>query len=819
MDPKAIVNQLVEGCLLLNSDDKASLQSLIDICLQLAAALKTSDKPELESKALALKDIAEKIFTLKGQAKKNLIISFAKSVEEMQLAVNLPVGVDESLISEFLSSCPGTLDRIQALLLSFEKTKNAALLIEIKGDLHNLKGECGVLGFTEASGVCHDAETYLDQKQAELIVDDVLAICDWLRQFFNWVHRGGKRDFEQGSELISRVLSEKKDKAPVVKPVELVDKDLLAEYATECLEHLANAEKWVMALETNPSNEDHLNGVFRSFHTVKGSSGMLNLQDILLLAHESESLLDLARKGKIKFEGVVVDVTLEAIDKLKSRMNDVHAALSKDCILHPDLTVDQVVMRVRNAAVGVNLGPVSHPKANPNPIGEILLDQQKITPDQLARALEKQIADNEKKIGEILVQSELVAPKDVVHALREQKGEAVPKAEMKVRESIKVDTERLDLLVDTIGELVIAQSMVSRDLHSMGLACERQIRHLRHLERISKDLQSISLSLRMVPLRATFEKMARLVRDLSKKTDKKIRFAMSGEDTELDKNVIEKIGDPLIHMIRNSCDHGIEKNSQRRSDGKPEEGTVTLSAYHKGGRVYIEIADDGKGLDTEVILAKAIEKKLIREDQKLEQKEIYNLIFLPGFSTAKEISDVSGRGVGMDVVKRNVEELRGEIEIESKKGQGTTFRISLPLTLAIIEGVVVRMGSETGIIPRLSILEFLKSKKEDVSKAFDQAETLNLRGSLIPVHRLGKIFSSQDQDEEVSGELMLVIVESNGRRAALVVDEIMEQQQTVIKPLGMMFQDTVGLSGATIMPDGTVGLILDVTGILGLAVK
>ncbi len=224
-------------------------------------------------------------------------------------------------------------------------------------------------------------------------------------------------------------------------------------------------------------------------------------------------------------------------------------------------------------------------------------------------------------------------------------------------------------------------------------------------------------------------------------------------------------------------------------------------------------------MDTEVILAKAIEKKLIREDQKLEQKEIYNLIFLPGFSTAKEISDVSGRGVGMDVVKRNVEELRGEIEIESKKGMGTTFRISLPLTLAIIDGVVVRMGRETGIIPRLSILEFLKSKREDVSKAFDQAETLNLRGSLIPVHRLGKIFSSQDQDKEVSGELMLVIVESNGKRAALVVDEIMEQQQTVIKPLGTMFQDTVGLSGATIMPDGTVGLILDVTGILGLAVK
>jgi two-component system chemotaxis sensor kinase CheA len=321
----------------------------------------------------------------------------------------------------------------------------------------------------------------------------------------------------------------------------------------------------------------------------------------------------------------------------------------------------------------------------------------------------------------------------------------------------------------------------------------------------------------MVPVKPTFQKMARLVRDLAKKSGKKVEFVMSGEDTELDKTVVDNIGDPLIHMIRNSVDHGIEENPRKRLEaGKDEVGHVHLRAYHKGGNIYIEVQDDGRGLDRAAILAKAIERGLIREGENVSDREIYNQIFHPGFSTAKRITDVSGRGVGMDVVKRSIEGLRGQVDIMSEPGMGTIFTIRLPLTLAIIDGMVIRVGKDRYIVPTLSVVQSIRPDAGNLSSVLNRGAMLSVQDRLIPLFQVARLFDIEGAVEDpLTGTV--VVVEDNGKQTGLLVDELLGQQQIVIKPLGDLLQGTPGLSGGAIMPDGKVGLILDVAGLVRLA--
>ncbi len=386
--------------------------------------------------------------------------------------------------------------------------------------------------------------------------------------------------------------------------------------------------------------------------------------------------------------------------------------------------------------------------------------------------------------------------------------------------SIRVSIDKIDHLINMVGELVITQSMMGNldgGFEDFDINRLEQLREgLALLERNTRELQESVMRIRMLPISFVFSRFPRMVHDLSQKLGKKINLVLSGEQTELDKTVMEKIGDPLVHLIRNAIDHGIEPPEQRIAAGKPETGTVHLNAYHKGGNIVIEINDDGAGFNKEKILAKAQERGLVEKDAQLSDDRIYDLIFQPGFSTADTVSDVSGRGVGMDVVRRNIRELGGNIEISSREGEGTTFTIRLPLTLAILDGQLVRIGSETFIVPLVSIVESLQIRAENVNSIAGRTEVYKLRDEYIPVLRTHDIFQVEGGPAHIEDGL-LVVIEGDGHKAGLLVDDLLGQQQVVIKSLETNFQRVCGISGATILGDGTVALILDVEGLVQLS--
>lgn len=384
--------------------------------------------------------------------------------------------------------------------------------------------------------------------------------------------------------------------------------------------------------------------------------------------------------------------------------------------------------------------------------------------------------------------------------------------------SIRVDITKIDALINMVGELVITQSMLGMLGQHFDMArLERLQDGLTQLERHTRELQESVMQIRMLPISFTFSRFPRLVHDLSSKLGKKIELKMSGENTEVDKTVIEKIGDPLVHLVRNSLDHGIEMPHERVAAGKPETGTVFLNAYHRGGNIVIEVRDDGGGLNRDKLISKAVERGLLTEDAKLSEKDAYELIFRPGFSTADEVSDISGRGVGMDVVRKNISELGGSIEIDAEPGQGTSIIIRLPLTLAILDGQTVAVGEENYIVPLVSIIESIQVKRQMVNLIAGKGETFKLRDEYLPVVRLHEIFGVENPKTTDLTEGLLVVVEGEGRRCGLFVDDLLGQQQVVIKSLEANYGRVEGISGATILGDGSVGLILDIPGLMRLS--
>ena len=441
-------------------------------------------------------------------------------------------------------------------------------------------------------------------------------------------------------------------------------------------------------------------------------------------------------------------------------------------------------------------------------LGEILVERGDVTRGQLKEALASQ-----KRIGEIIEEKGFAPAAAVRAAAIEQQvvRQANAKRQTPAAESatsIRVAAERLDDLVDLVGELVIAQARLGE------IAGRREDPELasvaEDIARLSADLRDNTLSVRMVPIGTTFSRFNRLVRDLSAELGKDIELVTEGAETELDKTVIERLGDPLVHLIRNSCDHGLEVAERRIAAGKPARGTVRLGAYHAGRNVVVEIRDDGAGLDGDAIRAKAIERGLIEPDAKLSKNELFGLIFLPGFSTAKVVSSVSGRGVGMDVVKRSIDALRGSIEIESARGAGTTIRITLPLTLAIIEGLLVGVGDASYVLPMSLVEECVELTRDDVERAHGNQVT-PVRGELVPYLRLRHWFQIPGEEPPIE---QITIVTAGGLRFGLVVDRVVGQHQTVIKALGAIYAGVRGISGATILGDGTVALIVDVPALL-----
>jgi len=561
------------------------------------------------------------------------------------------------------------------------------------------------------------------------------------------------------------------------------DIPLLRDFVTEAQEHIDNAEAALLELEKTPKDKEIINQIFRPFHTIKGMAGFLNLEQIGSLAHAAESLLDLARKDKLVMVGRNTDAILASIDMLKQMVADLAEAIEQNRPIQPQPQLDQLLQELQALA---EQGPDE---------SEAAAEISEAQDQKLDRILQ----------SEHQLQQQTFSP--------EQSAGKVSVAD----EKIKVSLSRLDNLINMAGELAIAQLMVAEEINKSLAAEDHLLRRVTHLSKIVREIQELSMAMRMVPIGGVFQKMSRLVRDLSHKASKRVRLVTCGDETELDRNLVDKITDPLIHMVRNSVDHGIEPPDERVALGKDPTGRIELRAFHQAGSIIIEVEDDGRGLDKERILQKAVEKGLIDANQELTEQEIFKLIFHPGFSTAERVTDVSGRGVGMDVVKKNIESLRGKIELSSRPGKGTTFSIRLPLTLAIIDGQVVKVGTQRYIIPINSIVQSLRPTTEQISTVQNRAEMVMVRGELIPLLRLHKLFDVTPATENPT-EALVVIVEEDNRRCCLLVDELLGQQQVVIKSLTGL--GTVqGVSGGAIMGDGKVSLILDVPGLIELARK
>ena len=396
--------------------------------------------------------------------------------------------------------------------------------------------------------------------------------------------------------------------------------------------------------------------------------------------------------------------------------------------------------------------------------------------------------------------------------------ESVPVKEAEAGEShaIKVDTQKLDFLVDMVGEMVIAQSLIRHDPELALAGKARLTRNVAQLARITAEVQRTAMSMRMIPIRQLFRKMSRLVRDLSRKTGKQVELECFGEETELDRSIVENLADPLMHMVRNSIDHGIELPEERARAGKPATAHVTLRAGHQAGHILLEIRDDGRGLDAQRIVRKAREKGLVDESTQLSESEIFNLIFAPGFSTAEQITSVSGRGVGMDVVRKHIQKLRGKIEIQSAAGHGATFFLKVPLTLAIIDGLLVGVGAERYVMPIFAVREMFRPSEDAISTVKNRDEMVLVRGSLLPVVRLHRRFAVPPRSENL-WESLLIVTEAEGKRFCLAVDELVGKQEVVIKSLGESLRSIPGIAGGAILGDGRVGLILDPDGLFGRA--
>ncbi len=572
------------------------------------------------------------------------------------------------------------------------------------------------------------------------------------------------------------------------------DLELLGGFIEETLEHLESIEVNVLDLEENPGDLEIINNIFRPFHTIKGVSGFLNLTNVQRLAHSTENLLDDVRNNKRVMDSEVIEVVLKVGDCLKIMAENLRQAMDDGVEHYKNYDISNYVSWVKSvqgvAEEDVPEVAASETAATAEPLKDVTAPEAAKLESAQASAPALPSTSTSVKLA-----AQSLAPKKA-----------------KVGATIKVEVDKLDGLVNAVGELVIMQTMVRENSLVSSISDPKLNKDFGQLFRITTELQKTAMSMRMVPIRQTFQKMIRLVRDLSKKTGKQANLVMEGEETEIDRNMVDSIYDPLVHMMRNSVDHGVLLPDERKKLGKPICGTVNLRAYQKGGYMVIEIEDDGQGLDTPKIKRKAIERGIITEAEDLSDHDLNNLVFMPGFSTADKITDVSGRGVGMDVVKKAVEKLRGKVDVVSEIGKGSIFTIRLPLTLAIIDGIIVRVGTERYIIPTIAIRESFKPTREAYKTVKGRGEALMVRNNLVPIARLYQLFNVKPSNKNIC-ESIVVVVESEGKQRAIMVDELLGKQEVVIKNLGGL-TDIEGVAGGTILGDGRVGLILDLAGLV-----
>lgn len=641
-------------------------------------------------------------------------------------------------------------------------------------------------------------------------------------------------------------------------------------YIAECYELLADMEGRLMELDCEKADTEQLNAIFRCAHSIKGGSGAFGLSYITDFTHVLEALLDAMRDGKLKPSREAVDTLLqsvdivtrmvdsakanvapaanfgsEVLDKLKAFVSNtgatpiaaVQSVAAQDetaekkykitFVPHPELyqTGNEPLLLLRELArlghtdIAINTDRVPA-MAELEPTRCYLswvITLQTIQPESAIREVFEFVTDNcDITIEPVNNQPVAAAAAEATQTATAKKSAVADQPERATTAqatSIRVDLDKVDRLVNMVGELVITEAMLRAQIRDISVEKHPGlVRGIDDLSQHTRELQEAVMSVRMQPVKSIFSRMPRIVRDLSAQLGKDIRLETSGENTEVDKTVIEQLGDPLTHMIRNSVDHGIESPEKRLEAGKPAQGTIHLSADHRGGRIVLEIEDDGAGINRPKVLAKAREKGLVAQDAILTDEECDNLIFHPGFSTADKVSNVSGRGVGMDVVKRNIESLEGTVKVTNRPGKGSLFTVSLPLTLAILDGMIVRVGAEHYIIPITSIIETLRPKAGEVRRVEGHSDVLNVRGEFISIIHLQSIFAIAKAETDPS-KALVVLVESGGEKLGLVVDELIGQQQVVIKSLEANADPVKGISGATILGDGRVSLILDINGL------
>ena len=619
-----------------------------------------------------------------------------------------------------------------------------------------------------------------------------------------------------------------------------------AVFFEEADEHLVSMEALLLEIDVVAPDAEAVNAVFRAAHSIKGGAGMFGFTDVTDLTHEAETLLDRVRKGQLPLTVEIVDAMLETGDAIKAQL----AVRRGEEGAAPE--VSDLLKRLRALAAGDAAEPATvsgalgsgEPDAAPAQaagsgygffepeVAESASDDYGFFDTVPTAAAAPAATDGAQGFGffaphdQTYGQTAAVAP-DTETAGNSASGAAElglttrtttlvarPKSDKAAEAaSIRVPVGKVDQLINLVGELVITQAMLAQNASELDLARHQTLlTRMADLERNTRDLQESVMSIRMTPIAMVFNRFPRMLRDLASKLGKKVELKMVGENTELDKGLIEKIADPMTHLVRNSLDHGIEMPAARGAAGKPETGTITLSAYHRGGNIVIEVADDGAGLKRERILAKARERGLAIPANPSDS-EVWNLIFEPGFSTADVVTDVSGRGVGMDVVRRNIGALNGSVEIESAAGLGTRMTVRLPLTLAIMDGMSIAIGGENYILPLASVVESMQADSKALRPVAGQGRVLDVRGEYLPVLKLADVFPPAAPGADRDAE-MIVIVESDGVKTALVVDELVGQHQVVVKSLETNYRRQQGISGATIMGDGRVALILDISALI-----
>ncbi len=531
------------------------------------------------------------------------------------------------------------------------------------------------------------------------------------------------------------------------------DEEMFFDFFSEATEHLQGFEDALLHLESDPSDTGAIDRSFRAIHSLKGMAGFMNFKLLNRLSHAMENLLDLFREGYVvdKDSG---DLLLNSLDILKQIVNLHHKTVESG-------------------------------------------KEQSFDSEQFNQVY-AQVKQTQKRVE---AEGEMRAATD-----EEAAGGEAEEVQLEEGQQIKVDLEKIDSLVNSAGELVTVYNQLKQKLSTSVDREEQKV--FNQMERIVDDLQEGSLDLRMVPLRKSFSRVRRMVRDLSEKFDKEINLEITGTETELDRTLVEKIQDPLVHLVRNALDHGIEPPEVRVEKEKPEAGQLEISAYHESGSVIIEISDDGAGIDPEAIFEKAVGEDIVEPGAELSKEEKLRLIFAPGFSTTEEVSDVSGRGVGMDVVRNNIEEINGQIKVDSELGEGSTFKLEIPLTLSIINGMLIRLGERRYVIPTLDIWQSLSPAPEQITTVENRGQVLNLRGDLIEIVDLNRVLDIGESKQNFEDSL-LVIVEGMEGKIAVTVDELLGQQEVVIKSLGSSLEELPVISGASILGDGNVALIID----------